>query len=99
MGKWGLKGHVHQALDTLEIKAREISIAIADWLSTESPYTPLFNTKTQTRSEGDREISDGEGKGEIDFFSRGVGRRACHVFMGGGWSQDGFQPPPKGVRV
>ena len=36
---------------------------------------------------------------EWDFFSRGVGRRACHVFMGGGWSQDRFHPPPKGFRM
>ena len=34
----------------------------------------------------------------IDFLSRGVGRRACHVFRVGGWSQDRLHPPPKGFE-
>ena len=48
----GLKGHIHHALDTLEIEAGEgfISIAIEDWLSNRvHTHTQLSNTKTDTQ--------------------------------------------------
>ena len=32
-----------------------------------------------------------------NVFARGVRRRACHVLMGGGWTQDRLHPPPKKV--